>query len=67
MLYRIVSKTSETRISLDQYDLRYMFSLYEAIDLEDYIELLRMKDAEAKALAERQQKSKGNGMGFPLR
>lgn len=41
-----------------------MFSLYEAIDLEEYVEMLKMKDADAKRMAE-QQKITGNGVGFP--
>lgn len=48
MFFRIVSETSETRQSLDEYDIGYFLKMYEAITLKEYMESLRLTDIEIK-------------------
>lgn len=43
-MFKVVSKTSETRASLDMYDLDYIMKLYEAISLQEYMESLHHYD-----------------------
>ena len=44
IIAKVVTETSETRYSLDQYDLEYLMNLYEVISLKDYMESLRNLD-----------------------
>lgn len=48
MMFRIVSETSETRQSLDEYGVEYFLKLYEAITLKEYLDSLRLTDIEIK-------------------
>lgn len=63
MLGKITYKTSETRESLDKYDIQYMLSIYEYIELQDYLESKVQEDANIK----RESATKNNTsppMGF---
>lgn len=57
ILNKVVTTTSETRWSLDQYDVDYLMNLYEAISLEDYLKSLQTYDhlvkTDAQAVAKR--------------
>lgn len=44
MYLKIVRETSETRFSLDCYDISYFLSLYEGLALHDYIDGLYKAD-----------------------
>lgn len=44
ILAKVVTETSETRHSLDQYGVDYMMDLYEMISLKEYMESLRQFD-----------------------
>lgn len=55
MFFKVVSETSETRQSLDEYDVDYFLKLHEAISLKDYLEELRFKDIEIKRNNEKNQ------------
>lgn len=44
MYIKIVSETSETRASLDCYDINYFIKLYEGLTLKDYVNALYNKD-----------------------
>lgn len=48
MLYKVVSKTSETRSSIDKYDMDYLFQLYEAISFDEHIEKLYSVEQESR-------------------
>lgn len=48
IIYKIISKTSETRASLELYDIDYMLNINEAIELESYLESLQYKNADIK-------------------
>jgi len=48
MFFRVVSETSETRYTLDQYGVEYFLQLHEAIALKEYIQDLGNKDLEVK-------------------
>lgn len=48
MLGKITYKTSETRESLDKYDIKYMLSIYEYVELQDYLEAKVQEDANIK-------------------
>lgn len=48
LLYKVVSKTSETRYTLDYYDVEYILNLYEAIELNNYLDELKSYNSEMK-------------------
>ncbi|HBT0444898.1 TPA: hypothetical protein MCM29_005577 [Klebsiella pneumoniae] len=53
MFFKVVSETSETRYSLDQYGIDYFLQLHEAIALKEYIRDLEYRDIEVKRLSEK--------------
>ena len=48
MFFKIVSETSETRSSLDEYGIEYFLQLHEAIALKEYLVSLEYRDIEVK-------------------
>lgn len=62
ILFKVVTKTSETRYSLDQYDLDYTMKLYEAISLQEYMESLHQYD-NLKRIEEEKMLKKAARMG----
>lgn len=64
MYLKIVKETSETRASLDCYDIEYFFNLYEGLTLDDYVDGLLKKDSlmkQEEAAKLRQQKKRLGG------
>ena len=53
ILGKVVMETSETRYSLDQYDLAYVMNLYEMLTYKEYMESLRVHDQTLKVEKER--------------
>ncbi len=62
MYLKIVSETSETKHSLDFYDVGYLLSLYEGLTLKSYIEGLYMRDSTLKQKEAEQQRKMANLM-----
>lgn len=48
ILCKVVSKTSETRATLDMYGVDYLMKMYEWMCYEDYIQALQSKDHQMK-------------------
>ncbi len=67
MYLKIIKETSETRASLDCYDIDYFLNIYEGLMLSDYLDALAKKDMvmkqEAIELANKQKKGKKKGGG----
>lgn len=57
IVYKVVSKTSETRFTLDKYDVEYMLNLYEAIELDAYFAELGVYNTEMKRKEEETRRS----------
>lgn len=61
MYYKITSNTSETRHTLDFYDIDYMLSLHESILINEHIQTLTSEAknvVEYQAYKEAEEKSK---------
>jgi len=49
MYLKIVKETSETRSSLDEYDINYFLDLFEGLSLKDYVESIYRVDSAMKS------------------
>lgn len=49
MYLKITKETSETRSSLDEYDINYFLDLFEGLSLTDYVESIYKVDSAMKA------------------
>jgi peptidase E len=49
MYLKITKETSETRSSLDEFDIYYFLDLYEGLSLQDYVAGLHNVDLSIKA------------------
>lgn len=62
LLLRVITdkRVSETRYSLNMYDMEYLFKLNEFLDIQDYIQEVQHKESEKQSKqAENNKNQKG--------
>lgn len=61
LILRVVTdkRVSETRYSLNLYDMEYLFKLNEFLDIQDYLMEVQQKESEKQSRQESESKKKG--------